>query len=332
MNLNKLSGIIKGEPKFRAAQINKIIYKDVLSDWKSASVLPLTLKEKLSLEVSLEIKSQLFKSRQDKTVKALITLADGLQIETVLMSFKDERNTVCISSQVGCPLACTFCATGQMGFKRNLTVDEIVEQVIFFERYLKETNERITNVVFMGMGEPFLNYENVIVAINTLNSPEKFNLGARKISVSTAGIPSFIKKFATDAPECNLAISLHAATSTLRSTLMPINNAYSLNDVMEAVDYYLAVTNRKVMLEYILINGVNDSYEDVLSLANLTKNRLVHINLIPYNPTGKYKSPSRDKLDNFRIELKKLGVSVTQRFRFGTDINAACGQLALRRV
>lgn len=330
MNLENINAVLKGEPKYRIDQVNKIIYKDALPDWNKATVLPSQLKIKLEREAALRINEDFYKSQEDETVKALITLEDGLQIETVLMRSKNSRNTVCISSQVGCPLACTFCATGKMGFKRNLSVSEIVEQVILFERYLKESKQKITNVVFMGMGEPFLNYENVILAIKILNDPGKFNLGARRISVSTAGIPSFIKKFAIDAPECNLAISLHAANSPLRSSLMPINNAYGLNEVMEAVDYYLAVTNRKVMLEYILIGGVNDSLEDVSDLAKLTKNRLVHVNLIPYNPTGTYKTASRETSDRFRSNLKQLGVSVTQRFRFGTDINAACGQLALK--
>ena len=330
MDLVKLEPILKDQPRYRKDQIDKFIYKDLSDNWKSATALPLELRTNLGRLVSLEISATLLES-EGGTIKALITLSDGLKIESVLMRYEDGRNTVCVSSQVGCPLGCAFCATGAMGFKRNLKVDEIVEQVLLFSRFLKKYDQKVSNAVFMGMGEPFLNYENVILAIRTLNDPKKLNLGARRISVSTAGIPEFIRKYAADLPECNLAISLHAATQALRSKLMPINNAYSLSKVMEAVDYYIALTSRKVMLEYILIEGVNDTQQDTHDLAALAADRLVHVNLIPYNPTGVFKSPSRESLENFRTTLKSLGISVTQRFRFGTDISAACGQLIVRR-
>jgi len=330
MNSLKLAEILVGEPKYRREQINKIIYKDLLTDWAAASVLPANLRSRLKAEVPLEINARLIKSSEGATIKALVTLADGLQIEAVLMRYEDGRNTACISSQVGCPLSCTFCATGSMGFKRNLTAEEIVEQVLLFERHLKPLGQKITNVVFMGMGEPFLNYENVVLAVRQLNDPERFNLGARKISVSTAGIPDLIRKFADDLPECNLAISLHSATSSLRSKIMPINNAYDLSKVLDAVDYYIALTNRKVMFEYILIDGVNDSLKDAEALSQIANGRLVHVNLIPYNPTGIYKPPTKERLQDFRLTLKQMGVSVTQRFKYGTDINAACGQLAIK--
>jgi 23S rRNA (adenine2503-C2)-methyltransferase len=329
MNLENLSRVTKEEPKFRLTQINKLIYKDLVDDWNECTVLPEKLRNELSLEVPIGIKHKLFKSKRSETVKALITLSDGFNIESVLMRFKDKRNTVCISTQVGCPMGCRFCATGAMGFKRNLTASEIVGQILLFGRYLKDSKQKVTNVVFMGMGEPFLNYENVTAAINTINAPEKLNLGIRRISVSTAGIPNFIKSFAIDVPEGNLAVSLHAADSKLRSNLMPINNTYPLIDVMGAVDDYLAITNRKVMLEYVLIAGVNDSYEDACSLAKLTKKRLVHVNLIPYNPTGTFKSPSKTVLTKFRESLKHMGVSVTQRYNLGADIHGACGQLTV---
>lgn len=330
MDLKNLDKILESEPRFRLKQINKLIYKDLVDDWASASVLPRALKKTLESETALNIDAKIFKSPDGKTLKALITLSDGLKIETVLMRSKGDRNSVCVSCQVGCPLGCTFCATGKMGFKRNLETEEIVEQVVLFARILKKEGQKVTSVVYMGMGEPFLNYENVADSIKILNDSEKFNLGARRISVSTAGIPQFIKKFALDFPECNLAISLHAANAYLRSQLMPINNAYPLVGLLKAVDDYLTITNRKVMLEYVLIDGVNDSESNALELAEIAKDRLVHVNLIPYNPTGVFSPSTKENINKFKRVLNSKNVSFTERFHFGTDINAACGQLALK--
>jgi 23S rRNA (adenine2503-C2)-methyltransferase len=269
-------------------------------------------------------------------VKAVIELEDGLAVETVLMKHTDRRNTICVSSQIGCPLGCLFCVTGTMGFKRNLNVSEIVEQVLFFARYLKKSaqggsasgGKNITNVVFMGMGEPFLNWENVSQAIQILNDDNCFGIGARKISVSTAGITEGIAKLIQDFPQINLAISLHAPDDKLRGELMPVNKKYSIAKILEAVDKYIEKTNRKVMFEYVMLKGINDSEEQAKKLARLLKRPLYMVNLIAYNPNGRFEPSPAEKIKKFKAILEKSGIFTTQRYRFGTDIEAACGQLA----
>lgn len=329
MNLSLLSETLKNEPKFRWIQINKLIYQDLINSWDEASTLPLTLRKILNEKVPLTISVTPSISPDGRTIKALLTLSDGLKIEAVLLKF-NERNTVCVSSAVGCPLGCGFCATGKMGFKRNLTSLEIVEQVLFFGRLLKSRKEKITNIVFMGMGEPFLNYDNVMTAIKILHDPEKFNLGARRISVSTAGIIPGIRKFTQENLEVNLAISLHAPNNALRSQLMPINKKYPLTELLEAVFEYTYKTKRKVMFEYLLLKDINDSAKCAIALALLMQNPLYHVNLISYNQTGTYQPSTRASKEIFISLLKEKGVRVTQRLSLGSEINAACGQLALK--
>jgi len=238
-----------------------------------------------------------------------------------------DRNTVCVSSQVGCPLGCLFCATGKMGFKRNLENFEMVEQVLFFARYLKNLKARVTNVVFMGMGEPFLNYENVLSAIKILNDKDGFNLGARKFSISTVGITEGIEKLAEESLEVNLAISLHAPDNELRSQLMPNGKKYNIEKILETVDDYIKKTNRKVMIEYLMIKDVNDSDDSAGKLAKLMKRRLYLVNLISYNPTADFQPSTKERIKRFKSILEKAGVYVTERYRFGREIKAACGQL-----
>ena len=328
MNFSKIDELLSGEPAFRKKQINKLIFQDLIESWQQGTTLPKTLRQMLSREVPLEIKAQEFVSK-DGTVKALITLADDLKIETVLMRFKD-RNTICVSCQVGCPLKCVFCATGQMGFKRNLTAGEILDQVLSFARLLKKEKQKITNIVFMGMGEPFLNYDNIMEAIRIINNPGTFGLGARHISVSTVGIVEGIGRFTKENLEVNLAISLHAANEDLRTKLMPINQKYPIAAVMEAVGNYVKKSHRKVMFEYVLMNRVNDSDKDALSLCRLLNNPIFHINLIRYNPNGKFRPSPKDRIENFKKILTAGRISFTERYRFGADIKAACGQLAIK--
>ncbi|MBI4101644.1 MAG: 23S rRNA (adenine(2503)-C(2))-methyltransferase RlmN [Candidatus Nealsonbacteria bacterium] len=259
--------------------------------------------------------------------KAILSLADDLKIESVLMRHSDGRNTVCVSSQVGCPLGCLFCATGKIGFKRNLDVWEIVRQVLFFARLLKKESKRVSNVVFMGMGEPFLNYENVLEAVRVLNDKEGLNIGARHISISTAGLVEGIEKLAKENLEVNLAISLHAPKDAQRLSIMPIAKRYSIKEVLRAVDNYIKLTRRRVMFEYIMIKGFNDSEEDAKALARLAKKPLYFINLISYNPTGDLKPSSGATIEKFKKILEREGIGVTQRYRFGQDLKAACGQL-----
>lgn len=344
MNLEKLNDILKDEPKYRYAQVNKALWQDFVSSWDEISSLPKVLREKIALDCPLEIKAEIFKTGgTKKSEKALITLNDGEQIETVLIRQKikaakgetqgSSRNTVCVSSQVGCALACVFCATGNFGFKRNLKAEEIVEQVIFWARYLKAEGkgEKIDNVVFMGMGEPFLNYPEFIKAVKFLNEAEKLNIGARRMSVSTAGIVEGIKRLSGEKLQINLAISLHAPKDQLRQDLMPIAKKYSLNEVLRAVDNYITKTGRRVMFEYLMMKNVNDHDEYALELAKIMNKPLYLVNLIPYNPTGRFQTSSRERIEKFRSILEKNGVAATVRLSFGAEIGAACGQLRGKR-
>lgn len=296
--------------------------------------MPLGLREKLKENCPLEITAELFPSAKGGTIKARLVLRDRLKIESVLLRHKDDRNTVCVSSQVGCPLGCQFCITGTLGFKRNLESLEIVEQVLFFARLLKKpfgtAQGKVTNVVFMGMGEPFLNYDNVIGAIKILNDKDGFNLGARHFSISTVGIIEGIEKLAKENLQINLAVSLHAPEDRLREKIMPINKKYPLAKILAAVRNYIKETNRRVMFEYIMIKDMNDSDEQAKELAELLKNiPLSFVNLISYNPTGIFRPSEPVTIKKFKEILEKNGISVTQRYRFGDDIRAACGQLGI---
>ena len=323
MNLKNLNKIIEKEPAFRKKQIEKLIYQDAIDDWDNATVLPLKLREELKKETSLKIKAEIFKSKNVE--KALITLEDNSQIETVLMKH-DDRTTVCVSSQVGCALGCKFCATGKLGFKRNLETEEILEQVLVFKR-----KERIRNIVFMGMGEPFLNYDNVLNAVKILNNENAFNIGARHISISTVGITEGIEKLSNEKLQVNLAISLHAPNNNLRLKIMPVTKKYSLENILKTVNEYIKKTNRKVMFEYTLIDNVNDSIENAKELSKIMKHPLYMVNLIKYNDTEEFKAPSNEKIKRFKNYLEKGGINVTERYRFGGDIHAACGQLCLKK-
>jgi len=324
MNLTNLEKVLKNEPKYRIKQINEAIYRKFISSWDEATILSKELRETLKKECPIDITADVLVSKEKDSIKAKIKLKDGLEIETVMMRHIDGRNTVCVSSQVGCPLKCKFCATGMMGFKRDLTHEEIIEQVVFFERYLK--GERVTNVTFMGMGEPFLNYDNVMKAIRFLN--KELNIGARSMSVSTAGIVEGINKFADEGLQVNLAISLHAPNDKLRSELIPIDKKYPLKKLLKAVDEYILKTNRQVMFEYLLIKDINDSDKHAEELAKLIKKPLYFLNLIMYNPTGVFEPSKRSR--EFKDKLNKLKVNFSERHRFGEDIKAACGQFYIK--
>ena len=246
MDLSNLEKVLEGEPKYRLKQAKEAVFKNFISDWSEATFFTKDLRDKLNKECPLEIKADVLVSKKEDSVKARITIEGGFMIETVLMRHKDPlrpetsgRNTVCVSSQVGCPLGCLFCATGKMGLKRSLTSDEIIEQVLFFNRYLKSENQTVTNITYMGMGEPFLNYDNVLESVKVFNDYKYFNIGVRSISISTAGIIEGIKKLSEEKLHVNLAISLHAPSEKLRSSLMPISKKYHLSDVLKAVDEYI---------------------------------------------------------------------------------------------
>jgi len=331
MDITDLENILKDQPAYRVKQAYEAVFKSLIDDWSQAQGLPKPLRDRLSADCSLAIDAKIINAKDGESSKALVTLADTKLIETVLMRH-DGRNTVCVSSQVGCPMGCVFCATGKLGFSRNLAAGEIVEQVILFARLLKTEEKRVDNVVFMGMGEPFLNYDNVILAAKTLNDQKGLNIGARHISISTVGIPGGIEKLIDEPLQVNLAISLHAPNDRLRVKIIPATKAYPIDEIIKSVLRYTRNTNRRVMFEYILIDGVNDSDSDAKELAALIKShlslKLVFVNLIRYNPTGDFTPSSEKRTKAFKDLLQKELVETTERYRFGTEIKAACGQLA----
>jgi len=327
MNIDKINRILSFEPKYRVQQIFGLIFNQNITDWDQASTLPKKLREELENSISLDIPAKI-QQTQD-TTKALITLTDDNKIEAVLMRHEN-RNTVCVSTQVGCALKCTFCATGKMGFKRNLTTYEILEQVVYFNRLLAKEDKRVTNIVFMGMGEPLLNYQNVLESIKILHDEKLFNIGLRRISVSTVGIIDGIRKLAIDLPQVNLAISLHAPNDILRQQLIPSAENTPIKELLKAIDEYIEKTNRKVMVEYMLIKNVNDEIEHAKELCKILKGKLVVINLIPYNPTNQYEASSPEYITAFKKILVNNRLNVTERFRHGREIDAACGQLATK--
>ena len=332
MEIQKIAKILQNEPAFRSKQIKKAVFGDLIENWDEATTLPLVLRKNLQADCPLSelAAEKTLTSKDGETLKILFLTKDGSKIESVLMKHIDERNTVCVSSQVGCSVGCEFCATGELGFKRNLSDSEIVDQVLYFARLLKKEGIRVTNVVFMGMGEPFLNYDNVLAAIKTLNDKDGFNLGARHISVSTVGIVEGIKKFTAANLQVNLAISLHAPDNVLRSKLVPLNKKYPIEKVLSAVDNYIQKTKRRVMFEYLMIDGINDGEKQALSLTKLLKKPLYFLNLISYNPTGhcEFKPSPGWKIKKFKEILEREGLAVTQRHGFGKEIKGACGQLA----
>ena len=344
MNFERVQNILseKNEPGFRMKQIKQAVFVNLINNWDEATNLSKDLRVALAETAVSSLKPvKILKSADGRVEKALFEMADHEKIEAVLIKSKDERQTVCVSSQSGCLLACAFCATGKMGCGRDLTAEEIMDQVMHFARELSakggsasdgKKDTRVSNVVVMGMGEPFLNYDNVLKALRTLNDKDGFNMGARGLSVSTSGIIPGIQRFAHEKFQVNLAISLHAPNDELRSKLMPINRKYHLKDLMKAVEEYVKLTNRKVFFEYLLIDGVNDSIKNAEELAELMgKNHLYHVNLIKYNVTGgKFRPSPYERRENFKKILEKHKIPVTFRVSFGEDISAACGQLAGR--
>ncbi len=329
MEYSKIGEALKNEPNYRLDQVKQAVFVDLLEDWGDATALPKKIRETLQRECPLDIDAEVSTSAKEDTVKALITFADGNAVETVLMRHKGGCNTVCVSTQVGCPMQCAFCATGKMGLIRNLSADEMVAQVLYFARYLKSRNQRVGNVVFMGMGEPFLNYDNVLESIRILNDKESFNLGARRISISTVGVEGGITKLANENLEINLAVSLHSADDELRSRIIPANKKYSLQKNLQEVDSYVKKSRRRVMFEYLMIRDLNDSNECAEELVKLMKRRkLCFVNIISYNPTGDLKPSLGLRIKEFKDILEESGITVTQRYRFGKDIQGACGQLA----
>jgi 23S rRNA (adenine2503-C2)-methyltransferase len=322
------------------------LYQQYYETPEQFTSLPKTLKEKISAQFGRKlpdgrlvfgtlVESDHLASRDGATQKTLFRLMDAKVIETVLMRY-DQRRTLCISTQSGCAMGCTFCATGQMGFFRSLSSGEIVEQVLFYARQLHSQGEKVTNVVLMGMGEPFHNYEATLAAVDRMNHAHGLNLGARRFTISTVGLVPTIKRFTQEKRQVNLAVSLHAAEDKLRSSMLPVNRKYPLGDLLAACLDYVQQTRRRITFEWALIEGVNDTPEQAKLLAKRLQPfriggaALCHINAIPLNPTARYSGKATGKMraQAFKSELEKMGIPCTIRLRRGIDIQAGCGQLA----
>ena len=341
-----------GEPRFRADQLWRWLYHSLAGDLAVMDNLPAELRARLAAEtgdarLSLLIPLTDQASANGQTRKVLFRLRDGHTIESVLMRYHDRR-TACISTQAGCGMGCTFCATGQGGLARNLSAGEIVAQVVHFAREIRATEieqaktlekrtalvaHPITNIVLMGMGEPLANYLATWQAIETLTDDRGYNLGARRITLSTVGLVPGIRRLALEGVPINLAVSLHAADDELRDQLVPINRRYPLAELMAAVRDYVEKTGRRVSIEYALIAGVNDASDQARQLVGVLQGLLCHVNLIPLNPTpGSPLRPSpRERVEAFRDELEAAGIPTTVRMRRGIDIEAGCGQLRQRQ-
>ena len=317
---------------YRLDQLYRAATKELVDDVDAITTLPKELRAALTAEgFTLDAVEPVVvqRSRDGQTTKGLFRLHDGNEVEAVLMEHHGDRNTVCISSQAGCAYACAFCSTGQAGFTRNLAADEIFDQARYFAKQLARDGRRITNIVFMGMGEPFAAYDSVMSAVALLNDPKGFGLGYRHITISTVGLVDKIDRFAAERTQVNLAISLHAPTDATRSSIMPVNRKFSTDELMAAVARYIASTKRKVFFEYVMLAGVNDSDQHAHDLARLMKGPLYHVNLIPYNstPDALLRGSDDERIWAFAKLLEARGTAVTVRTPMGRDIAAACGQL-----
>ena len=331
LQLEELKNWLKeqDEKPFRAEQIFDWLYKKRAVSFEDMSNLSKELRDKLDQHFVLTTLSTIIQqTSSDGTIKFLFELQDGVSIETVLMRH-EYGNSVCVTTQVGCRIGCTFCASTLGGLKRNLEAGEIVAQVVKVQQALDETDERVSSIVIMGIGEPFDNYDHMLSFLKIVNHEKGLNIGARHITVSTSGIIPKIYQFADENMQINFAISLHAPNSELRSRLMPINRAYKLPDLMDAVRYYVNKTGRRISFEYGLFGGVNDQVEHAEELANLVKGIKCHINLIPVNyvPERDYVRTPKSQIFQFERTLRDRGVNVTIRREQGHDIEAACGQL-----
>ena len=327
-NLNELQEemLALGEKKYRAEQIFKWIYVDKVKDFDEMTNLSIELREKLKKEYTMcNFKILKKQEASDGTKKYLFDVLDGNAIESVLMEYHHGK-TICVSSPIGCKMGCKFCASTGIKFVRSLSCGEIVEQVLAVEQ---DTGDKISNVVFMGIGEPFDNYDNVMKAIKILNNQKGLNIGARHISISTSGLVPMIYKFADEDLQCTLSISLHACNDEKRSSMMPINNRYNIEELMKACKYYIEKTNKRISFEYALAKDNNDNLDDAKELVKLLKGMLCHVNLIPINKieNGSYVKSTNENIIKFRDYLNDCGIVATIRRELGSDIDAACGQL-----
>jgi 23S rRNA (adenine2503-C2)-methyltransferase len=351
LDLDEITNLLKewNEPSYRAKQIWQGLYQHFYDSPEQFTNLPKPLRERLAGHLTFSpFKVKIYQDSSDgSTRKTLFELPDRNLIEAVLMRYGDpadnpqiiasptgrgakNRRTLCISTQAGCAMGCVFCATGQMGFKRHLSSGEMIAQVIYYARMLKQENQNVTNIVLMGMGEPFHNYDNTLQAIDRLNDPEGYNFGARRFTISTVGLVPMIRRFADEKRQVNLAISLHAADDESRVSMLPINKKYKIDEVIDACHYYVAQTGRRVTFEWALIQGVNDTPEVARKLASKLKGLLCHVNAIPLNPTAGFegRATDRQRAALFKETLEQAGIPCTIRMKRGIDIQAGCGQLA----
>ena len=326
-----------GHKKFRYTQLENAIYKNLITDFDAMETLPREIRELLRENCffsSLTLHSE--KTDPEwQTTKFLFETHDGKMIEAVIMRHLSGRNTLCVSSQAGCPMACSFCATGKLWLIRNLEFYEIIDQIMWAVHQLAREDRKLRNIVYMGMGEPLLNYKEVSDSIHIACHQKKLDLSNRRITVSTCGIAPRIIDFARDFPQVSLAISLHAPNDEARKRIMPVENTYPIDVLMAAIDEYTKITNKRVFYEYIMINGVTDRLEYARELGELLERRLAHVNFIPYNPgegtsSDGFLPTSKIIIKKFQDTLEQYGIPSTVRHTMGDDIDAACGQLALK--
>jgi 23S rRNA (adenine2503-C2)-methyltransferase len=323
----------EGERPFRAKQIFHWIYECKVDHWEKMTDLSKNLRFRLKENFLISSISQrnIQESKDEETTKFLWELSDGKLVESVLIC-SEKRRTVCVSSQVGCPARCAFCASGQEGLMRNLTAVEIFEQVYQIDKFLHLKGERVSHVVFMGMGEPFENYDNVLKAVYLLHDTLRLNLSQRRITVSTVGVVEGIRRFTNENLQVNLVLSLHAPNQHLRKKIIPYARKYSLEDIIEAMVLFAKKSKRNITYEYTLIKGINDLPQHAEELGSLLKEQPCTVNLIPYNPVPglRLQRPEKEMIENFRHILSSCGIVTTWRYTKGKDIAAACGQLALQ--
>lgn len=323
-----------GEPAYRTRQIWHALYHSLDETPSEMTVLPAALRTRLAESFRFAIHEPLRyqRSSDGNTEKVLLALDDGQSVEAVLMHY-DRRRTACISTQVGCAMGCQFCATGQMGFQRNLSAGEIVLQALHFARHLRHDGQRLDNIVVMGMGEPLRNYQSLAQALRLLKHAQGFRFGARRITVSTVGLVPGIVRFTRDFPQVNLAVSLHAATNEIRDQLVPANKRYPLEPLLAACRAHVDQTGRRITFEWALIKGLNDSPEQAQALASLVRGLRCHVNLIPLNPTSPFpgEASSQARCAEFADVLTQRRISNSVRVRRGIDIQAGCGQLATQQ-
>ncbi len=315
-----------GEKKFHGKQIYKWLHKEQVESFDDMTDISKTLREKLKKQCEI-IKLQVIEVQKSKdgTHKFLLGLSDSNAIETVFMRY-NHGNTICVSTQVGCKMGCKFCASTKEGYKRNLLASEIEGQIIAVEKYMKE---KTSNVVYMGIGEPLDNYDNVVKSIRQINNPMGLGIGARHLSLSTSGIVPNIYKLADEKVQATLSISLHATTDEKRREIMPVANKYGIKELLEACRYYIMQTGRRISFEYALIQGVNDSKNDAIELAKLLRGMIAHVNLIPVNEIKEkeYTKSKEKSIEQFMTTVNSMGIITTVRRELGKDIDAACGQL-----